>query len=244
MPRRRSSCASIARQREPTSRSIHARTLSVSLVDAPVGRPPAARQNPAHADDHRHGLRERQSDGRRPVERRVVLGAALDSVSPSRRPTKARRCRSGTLRTGAMRRSRPSAPSCPTRSPAQQYILAAYTCTPLVKIPVSDLKPGAQVKGTTIADLGVGQSAARHGSVQEGRPRLHPDRQLRARRAEAQADNLETYKPPSIRRRRIPVSPECPSTRSRAVTNVKQLSQLDSSSAVVLTATSGGRTRL
>ncbi len=38
----------------------------------------------------------------------------------------------------------------------QQYILAAYTCTPLVKIPVSDLKPGAKVKGTTIADLGQG----------------------------------------------------------------------------------------
>jgi hypothetical protein len=38
----------------------------------------------------------------------------------------------------------------------QQYILAAYTCTPLVKIPVSDLQPGAQVKGTTIADLGSG----------------------------------------------------------------------------------------
>jgi hypothetical protein len=38
----------------------------------------------------------------------------------------------------------------------QQYILAAYTCTPLVKIPVNDLKPGAQVKGTTIADLGSG----------------------------------------------------------------------------------------
>jgi hypothetical protein len=38
----------------------------------------------------------------------------------------------------------------------KDYILAAYTCTPLVKIPVSDLKPGAQVKGTTIADLGSG----------------------------------------------------------------------------------------
>ena len=38
----------------------------------------------------------------------------------------------------------------------QQYVLAAYTCTPLVKIPISDLKPGAQVKGVTIADLGSG----------------------------------------------------------------------------------------
>jgi hypothetical protein len=36
----------------------------------------------------------------------------------------------------------------------QTNILAAYTCTPLVKIPVSDLKSGAKVKGTTIAELG------------------------------------------------------------------------------------------
>jgi hypothetical protein len=36
----------------------------------------------------------------------------------------------------------------------QPYILAAYTCTPLVKIPVSELKPGNKVKGTTIAELG------------------------------------------------------------------------------------------
>jgi hypothetical protein len=34
------------------------------------------------------------------------------------------------------------------------YLLAAYTCTPLVKVPVADLKAGAQVKGTTIAELG------------------------------------------------------------------------------------------
>jgi hypothetical protein len=36
----------------------------------------------------------------------------------------------------------------------QDHILAAYTCTPLVKIPVSELKPGAHIKGTTIAELG------------------------------------------------------------------------------------------
>jgi hypothetical protein len=38
----------------------------------------------------------------------------------------------------------------------EQYILAAYTCTPLVKIPVSALKPGAKVEGVTIAELGAG----------------------------------------------------------------------------------------
>jgi hypothetical protein len=33
-------------------------------------------------------------------------------------------------------------------------VLAAYTCTPLVKFPLSDLKPGAKIKGTTVAELG------------------------------------------------------------------------------------------
>jgi hypothetical protein len=36
----------------------------------------------------------------------------------------------------------------------EKAILAAYTCTPLVRIPVSELKAGAKVKGTTIAELG------------------------------------------------------------------------------------------
>ena len=51
-----------------------------------------------------------------------------------------------------------------TRSPVRTFVsfevagephlLAAYTCTPLVKFPVSDLKPGQKVKGTTVAELG------------------------------------------------------------------------------------------
>jgi len=36
----------------------------------------------------------------------------------------------------------------------EPYILASYTCTPLVKIPIKALKPGAKVTGTTIAELG------------------------------------------------------------------------------------------
>jgi hypothetical protein len=37
-----------------------------------------------------------------------------------------------------------------------QYIVAAYTCTPLVLIPLNELKSGAKVTGTTIAELGMG----------------------------------------------------------------------------------------
>jgi hypothetical protein len=36
----------------------------------------------------------------------------------------------------------------------EKHILAAYTCTPLVKVPLAQLKAGAHVKGTTIAELG------------------------------------------------------------------------------------------
>jgi len=38
----------------------------------------------------------------------------------------------------------------------EAYILAAYTCTPLVKIPVKELKAGEKVKGVTVAELGNG----------------------------------------------------------------------------------------
>ena len=51
-----------------------------------------------------------------------------------------------------------------TRSPIRTFVpfkignepalLAAYTCTPLVQFPLSDLKPGAKIKGKTIAELG------------------------------------------------------------------------------------------
>jgi hypothetical protein len=51
-----------------------------------------------------------------------------------------------------------------TRSPVRTFVpfniggephlLAAYTCTPLVDIPLSQVKPNAKIRGTTIAELG------------------------------------------------------------------------------------------
>jgi hypothetical protein len=38
----------------------------------------------------------------------------------------------------------------------QPYLIAGYLCTPLVKFPLSSLKPGEKVRGTTIADVGAG----------------------------------------------------------------------------------------
>ena len=36
------------------------------------------------------------------------------------------------------------------------YVIAAYTCTPLVIIPLADLEDGAEVHGVTVAELGAG----------------------------------------------------------------------------------------
>ena len=42
----------------------------------------------------------------------------------------------------------------------QEYLVAAYTCTPLVTIPVAALKDGAHVTGKTIGELGYGNTPA------------------------------------------------------------------------------------
>jgi hypothetical protein len=39
---------------------------------------------------------------------------------------------------------------------SQPHVVAAYTCTPLVKFPLEELKPGVKVRGTTVAELGNG----------------------------------------------------------------------------------------
>ena len=42
----------------------------------------------------------------------------------------------------------------------KSYLVAAYTCTPLVIIPMEDLKDGAHIRGKTVAELGYGNTPA------------------------------------------------------------------------------------
>ena len=42
----------------------------------------------------------------------------------------------------------------PYKINGEPYLMAAYTCTPLVKFPIAALKPGTHYKGTTVAELG------------------------------------------------------------------------------------------
>jgi len=57
---------------------------------------------------------------------------------------------------GAYETNAPVRTFIPLEIGTEEYILAAYTCTPLVTIRVSDLTPGNQVTGSTIEELGPG----------------------------------------------------------------------------------------
>lgn len=50
----------------------------------------------------------------------------------------------------------------------KKYIVASYTCTPLVLFPMDELKPGMHVKGRTVAEMGSGNSPIDMISFQQG----------------------------------------------------------------------------
>jgi hypothetical protein len=118
----------------------------------------------------------------------------------------------------------------------EQYILAAYTCTPLVKIPVSDLKPGAKVKGVTIADLGSGNQPLGMVPYKKDGHEYILVANTSLGLLKLKADNLETYKPidsPSV----VNVAGVPYDTLSNK--NVQQLAKLDDANAVILTGKPG-----
>ena len=75
----------------------------------------------------------------------------------------------------------------------KQYVLAAYTCTPLVKIPVSELRAGAKVKGQTIADLGAGNQPLDMVPYNKDGKDYILAANTRFGLLKVQADHLETY---------------------------------------------------
>ncbi len=115
------------------------------------------------------------------------------------------------------------------------YILAAYTCTPLVRIPVSELRPGNHVTGETIAELGAGNRPldmiAYH---KDGHDYL-----LMANSARGvirlQVDHLENY--PAMLSRSV--SRGIPRTRLPEWSRVHQLKKVDDATALILSDASG-----
>jgi hypothetical protein len=119
----------------------------------------------------------------------------------------------------------------------QQYILAAYTCTPLVKIAVSDLQPGAKVKGVTIADLGSGNQPLDMVPYKKDGHDYILIANSSLGLLKLKADNLEGYKP--IDSPTVTDVAGVPYDKLGNFKNVQQLAQLDDSDAVILTGKPG-----
>jgi len=112
----------------------------------------------------------------------------------------------------------------------QEYILAAYTCTPLVKIPVSSLKAGAKVMGTTIAELGAGNRPLDMISYKkDGHDFILMANSSRGV-MKLQADKLESYSPITKPTDIAGV----PYQTMKDWTGVQQLEKIDNSTAVIL----------
>ena len=89
-----------------------------------------------------------------PVERGVLVAAAGDPVPVHRRGRRRRRSRSTTARTAGSRPSRRSGRSSPTRSRASPTCWPPTPARRWSRSPSPSSRPGAHVKGTTIAELG------------------------------------------------------------------------------------------
>ena len=120
----------------------------------------------------------------------------------------------------------------------KDYVLAAYTCTPLVKIPVSDLKAGAQVKGVTISDLGSGNQPLDMVPYKKDGHEYILIANSSFGVVKLHADNLGQYKPidsPTV----VDVA-GAPYDKIGSLTNVRHLTPFDSANAVILTSAGGG----
>jgi hypothetical protein len=114
------------------------------------------------------------------------------------------------------------------------YILAAYTCTPLVKIAVSELKPGNKVTGDTIAELGAGNRPLDMIAYRkEGHDYILMANSSRGV-VRLAADHLEAYQPMLSRGSR-----GVPRTKVMEWSRVHQLKKVDDATALILTDAGG-----
>ena len=118
----------------------------------------------------------------------------------------------------------------------RQYVIASYTCTPLVEIPVSDLKSGAKVQGSMIADLGGGnQTLDMIPYKKDGHDYILIANSTRGV-MKLKADNLESY--PAIESPTVPTAPHhvagVPYELQAELKGVQHLQPIDGSNALLL----------
>lgn len=125
----------------------------------------------------------------------------------------------------------------PYKINGEQTILASYTCTPLVKVPVSALNAGSKVMGTTIAEFGAGNTPLDMiAYTKEGKNFILMSNTSRGV-MKFSAEGLEKFTPITT-----PVADKAgvPYETIAALTGVVQMDQFDAQRAVVVTRGAGG----
>jgi hypothetical protein len=121
----------------------------------------------------------------------------------------------------------------------EQTILASYTCTPLVKVPVASLKAGSKVMGTTIAEFGAGNTPLDMIAYNKGGQNFILMSNTNHGIMKFSADGLERFQPITGS---VPGTGGVPFERIAAITNVAQMDQFSPQQAIVLTRTGDLRT--
>lgn len=215
----------------------NAKHSEVSLVDAPESNP-SARQNP----------RMQTITNINYVNGDVVVAglsneewsSALRSIPfPFKDATKGTTLQIWHSSHGRFETEAPIRTFVPYTIGGQPYILAAYTCTPLVKIPVSSLQPGAQVKGVEIADLGAGnQPLDMVPYKKDGHDYILIANTARGV-MKLKADDLASY--PAIDSPQRTDVAGVPYDTMKDIQNVQHLAQLDDADAVIVTGKTTGQ---
>jgi hypothetical protein len=215
----------------------NARHSSVSLVDAPKSNP-SARQDP----------RMQTITNMNYINGNLIVAglsneewsSALRSIPfPFKEAAKGATLQIWHSSHGRFETESPVRTFVPYTISGQPYILAAYTCTPLVKIPVSQLQPGAQVKGVEIADLGAGnQPLDMVPYKKDGHNYILIANTARGV-MKLKADNLESY--PAIDSPTKTDVAGVPYDTMSNLQNVQHLTQLDDSDALIITGKTAGQ---
>ncbi|NIJ54776.1 hypothetical protein [Dyadobacter arcticus] len=122
----------------------------------------------------------------------------------------------------------------------KKYLVASYTCTPLVLFPMDELKPGTHVKGRTVAEMGSGNQPIDMVTVKKGNESFlmmansaRPVFKVKYKSIEAYQGSLTTPVEESFATAGVDFV-------SLPVTNVIQMDKLDDSRMILLQRRSNG----
>jgi hypothetical protein len=124
----------------------------------------------------------------------------------------------------------------------QPHLIAGYTCTPLVKFPIGDLKPGDKVRGTTIAEMGAGNRVLDMIVYRKGAEEF-----LLTANNSRGVMKIPTKDFASARPITTPVETETggiPYEKITSMQGVEQLDKLDDQNSIVLARTNAGQLNL